>query len=89
MIGIEAIFLLSVGCTPYAVVGYPALLAVLAPVRPRPVRKRSLPRRVTVLLPVSNGMTTLSWLALGAVRAFVWAAAVDRLDLQRNSLSTM
>ena len=57
MISVEAIFLLSVGITFYAVVGYPALLARLARVSPRPVRKRYSPRRITVLLPVRNGST--------------------------------
>jgi cellulose synthase/poly-beta-1,6-N-acetylglucosamine synthase-like glycosyltransferase len=55
MIGIEALFVLSVGFTLYAVVGYPALLAVLVRVRPRPVRKRFVPQSITILLPVRNG----------------------------------
>src|SRR5438270_353066 len=55
MIGVQAIFLLSVAFALYAVVGYPALLAVLARIRPRPVRKSFLARRITVLLPVRNG----------------------------------
>ena len=55
MIGVQAIFLLSVAFALYAVVGYPALLAILARLRPRSVRKNFLPRRITVLLPVRNG----------------------------------
>jgi len=39
----------------YVLIGYPALLALLARLRPRPWRKEFHPLTVTVLLPVRNG----------------------------------
>ncbi len=52
---LQAAFLVSVAFSLYTLIGYPLLLAVLARFRARPVRKKYVPKRVTVLLPVRNG----------------------------------
>lgn len=49
------LFLASAGFVLYVLFGYPALLGLLARVRPRPVRKEFRPLTVSVLLPVHNG----------------------------------
>ena len=54
------IFLLSVGFVVYVLAGYPLLLALLARLRPRPLRKRPWAPSVDVLLAVKDGER---WLA--------------------------
>lgn len=49
------LFLVGAGFAFYIVAGYPLLLALLAWVRPRPVRKRFTDSSVTILLAVYNG----------------------------------
>ena len=49
------VFLCSLAFVVYVLAGYPALLALLARRRPKPVVKRFEPRTVSVLLPVHNG----------------------------------
>jgi cellulose synthase/poly-beta-1,6-N-acetylglucosamine synthase-like glycosyltransferase len=56
MAGVSGIlFLLSLAFLVYTLVGYPLLLALVARLRFRPVRKQFEPKTVTVLLPVRNG----------------------------------
>ena len=50
-----AVFAASAGFTIYVLFGYPLLLALLARLRHRPVKKDFAPRTVSVLLPVHNG----------------------------------
>ncbi len=54
-----ALFLLGAAFVVYVAFGYPALLAILARLRPAPVAARPEWKRVTVLLPVHNGA---SWI---------------------------
>ena len=50
-----ALLILSTAFTVYVIVGYPALLAIVARFRSRPVSKRFQNRTVSVILPVRNG----------------------------------
>ena len=50
-----AVFAAGAGFTIYVLFGYPLLLALLARLRHRPVKKNFAPRTVSVLLPVHNG----------------------------------
>jgi cellulose synthase/poly-beta-1,6-N-acetylglucosamine synthase-like glycosyltransferase len=52
---LQTVFLLSVVFLAYTLAGYPALLALAACFRSRPVTKRFETKTVTVLLPVRNG----------------------------------
>jgi cellulose synthase/poly-beta-1,6-N-acetylglucosamine synthase-like glycosyltransferase len=52
---LQIVFALSVVFSLYTLAGYPLVLALLARLRARPVRKQYQPKSVTVLLPVRNG----------------------------------
>jgi poly-beta-1,6-N-acetyl-D-glucosamine synthase len=52
---LQIAFLLSVAFTLFTLAGYPALLALVARWRRRPVSKSFVPKSVTVVLPVRNG----------------------------------
>lgn len=51
----HAIILIAMAFCLYTLFGYPLLLAWLARRRPRPISKKFIPRRVSVILPVRNG----------------------------------
>jgi len=52
---LQPVFFVSMAFAFYTLAGYPLLLALMACFRTRPVFKKSVPRTVTVLLPVRNG----------------------------------
>ncbi|MDX1630538.1 MAG: glycosyltransferase family 2 protein [Thermoanaerobaculia bacterium] len=54
MTGVEILFWLCLGVCVYVYFGYPALMAVLARIRPRPVERASVRPLVTVLVPAYN-----------------------------------
>lgn len=49
------VFLASVAFVIYVLIGYPLLLALYAHLFPRPIRKESRTRRVSIIVPVRNG----------------------------------
>ena len=73
------LFLAGAGFAAYIIAGYPLLLAVLARLRPKPVRKQRIEPTVTILLAVYNGE---KW-----IRAKL--ESILRLDYPRSCLEIL
>jgi cellulose synthase/poly-beta-1,6-N-acetylglucosamine synthase-like glycosyltransferase len=77
-----ALFVFGAAFVLYVMLGYPALLAILARLRPAPVAARPQSKRVTVLLPVHNGAAWIeaklrSLLALDYSRELVQVVVIS------------